>query len=178
MKKSLIPVFAALLFAAGFPVNNAIAQVKGYETITEQDGTLILKGMLQRSDIEQNPKFAWFGANMKVGKANAAAVTAFQKNKDKFQLIVFAGTWCEDTHNLLPSFYRLVDQGGIADKNITLVGVDREKTALYNLHTLFNVTMTPTFIVMKDGKEIGRVSEYGKYGLIDKELGEIVNTIQ
>ena len=29
---------------------------------------------------------------------------------------------------------------------------------------------------MKDGKEIGRVVEYGKYGAIDKELGEIVAT--
>jgi hypothetical protein len=27
---------------------------------------------------------------------------------------------------------------------------------------------------MKDGKEVGRVVEYGKYGAIDKELGEIV----
>ena len=31
---------------------------------------------------------------------------------------------------------------------------------------------------MKDGKEIGRVVEYGKYGQVDKELGEIVRTIE
>jgi hypothetical protein len=30
---------------------------------------------------------------------------------------------------------------------------------------------------MKDGKEIGRVVEYGKYGMFDKELGEIINSI-
>ena len=33
----------------------------------------------------------------------------------------------------------------------------------------------PTIIVMKDGKEIGRVVEYGKNGMFDKELGEIIN---
>jgi hypothetical protein len=27
---------------------------------------------------------------------------------------------------------------------------------------------------MKEGKEVARVVEYGKYGQIDKELGEIV----
>jgi len=55
---------------------------------------------------------------------------------------------------------------------------DRAKTSLYNLHNLFHIVDVPTFIVMKDGKEVGRVVEYGKEGQIDKELGEIVNTIQ
>jgi hypothetical protein len=32
----------------------------------------------------------------------------------------------------------------------------------------------PTMIVMKNGKEIGRVVEYGKYGIYDRELGEIL----
>jgi hypothetical protein len=31
---------------------------------------------------------------------------------------------------------------------------------------------------MKDGKGVGRVVEYGKYGQVDKELGEIESTIQ
>ena len=64
------------------------------------------------------------------------------------------------------------------DSSITLIGVDRAKTSLYNLHNLFHIVDVPTFIVMKDGKEVGRVVEYGKEGQIDKELGEIVNTIQ
>jgi hypothetical protein len=33
----------------------------------------------------------------------------------------------------------------------------------------------PTFIVLKNGKEIGRVVEYGKFGMPDKEIGEIVS---
>jgi hypothetical protein len=59
-----------------------------------------------------------------------------------------------------------------------LIGVDRPKTTLYDLHKAFNVTKAPTFIVMKDGKEVGRVEEYGKLGQIDKELGEIVASIK
>jgi hypothetical protein len=34
----------------------------------------------------------------------------------------------------------------------------------------------PTFIVLKNGQEVGRVVEYGKYGMFDKELGEIINS--
>ena len=37
------------------------------------------------------------------------------------------------------------------------------------------VINVPTFIVMKNGKEIGRVVEYGKTGQWDKEIGEVIN---
>ena len=33
----------------------------------------------------------------------------------------------------------------------------------------------PTFIVMKNGKEVGRVIEYGESGEAMKELGKIVS---
>jgi hypothetical protein len=32
----------------------------------------------------------------------------------------------------------------------------------------------PTIMIMKDGKELGRVVEYGKYGMFDKEMGDII----
>ncbi|MEI9808442.1 MAG: hypothetical protein WDO16_11570 [Bacteroidota bacterium] len=40
-----------------------------------------------------------------------------------------------------------------------------------------NITNVPTIIVMKKGKEVGRVIEYGKEGVFDKELAEIINSI-
>jgi thiol-disulfide isomerase/thioredoxin len=172
---------AILFFAFAF-CKNISAQTTlrhDYEISTDaKNGSKVLKGLLTRADIETDTSFKWFKENMKFGQADASAVAAFQKNASKFQMIVFGGTWCDDTHNLLPVFYRLVDKSGYPDSSITLVGVDRAKTTLYNLHNLFHIVDVPTFIVMKDGKEVGRVVEYGKEGQIDKELGEIVNTIQ
>ena len=71
-------------------------------------------------------------------------------------------------------FYRLLDKSGLGNDKVTLIGVDRAKTALNDFHKAFKITNVPTFIVMRDGKEVGRVVEYGKLGAIDKELGEIV----
>jgi thiol-disulfide isomerase/thioredoxin len=138
----------------------------------------VLKGLLACTDIENDTSFKWFKENMKLGQADVAAVSTFGKNGSKFQMVVFASTWCDDSQNLLPVFYRLVEKSGYPDSSITLIGVDRPKTTLYNLHNAFHITDIPTFIVMKDGKEIGRVVKYGKYGQIDKELGEIVSVIQ
>ena len=58
---------------------------------------------------------------------------------------------------------------------ITLYGVNRSKNSLGNIAKAFNITLVPTIIIMKDGKEIGRVVEYGKTGKWDKELAEILN---
>jgi hypothetical protein len=38
-------------------------------------------------------------------------------------------------------------------------------------------TNVPTVIVMQQGKELGRVVEYGKTGQWDKELAEIVKLV-
>jgi len=152
-----------------------VTETKTYEASVDAESKII-KGYISRSAIENDTAFKWFKENMKWGNADAAAVKAFQANGNNVHFVIFGGTWCSDTQNLLPLFYRLADKSSLPDNKITLIGVDREKTALNDFHKAFNITRVPTFIVMKDGKEIGRVVEYGKYGAIDKELGEIVAT--
>ena len=147
-------------------------------TVSQDGGSKILRGTISRSLIENDSAFAWFKNNMKWGQADAAAVQSFSNNKEKFTMVVFGGTWCGDTQNLLPVFYRLVDKSGYPENKITLIGVDRAKTTIDDLHVKWKVTHVPTFIILHDGKEIGRVVEYGKYGQVDKELGEIVATIK
>jgi thiol-disulfide isomerase/thioredoxin len=147
-------------------------------TVVPDDRTKVLKGYINRSIIENDTMFHWFKDNMKWGQADAAAIQSFSTNKNKFTMLVFGGTWCGDTKNLLPVFYRLVDKSGYPDNKITLVGVDRQKTTIDDLQTKWNITNVPTFIVLHKGKEVGRVVEYGKYNQVDKELGEIVASIK
>jgi hypothetical protein len=39
-----------------------------------------------------------------------------------------------------------------------------------------NIINVPTIIVMKKGRELGRVIEYGKTGKWEKELADIIST--
>jgi thiol-disulfide isomerase/thioredoxin len=168
---------AAVLAVLASCTPKAQVQKPNY-TVTEKNGEKILNGYINRSIVENDTAFKWFKDNMKWGQADANAIEAFSKNKDKFSMIVFGGTWCHDTQNLWPVFYRLVDKSGYPENKITLIGVDRAKTTIEDLHKKWNIVNVPTFIVIHDGKEIGRVVEYGKYGQIDKELGEIVASIK
>jgi thiol-disulfide isomerase/thioredoxin len=94
--------------------------------------------------------------------------------KDKYQFVIFGGTWCEDTQFILPKFFKLQEDAGIADSKISFFGVNREKQTLGNMAAAFKVTNVPTIIVMKDGAEVGRVVEYGKTGKWDKELADLL----
>jgi thiol-disulfide isomerase/thioredoxin len=134
--------------------------------------TKIIKGFMTRTDVDT--AFTWFKQNQQGYTPQANAVKSLTAQKDSINIIVFGGTWCGDTKALLPKFYSLTDAAGFSNDRITLIGVDQSKKTLHHLTEAFNITNVPTFIVMKKGKEVGRVIEYGKTGMFDKELGEII----
>lgn len=153
---------------------SAIAQNQ-YEVLVEHPNEKSLKGIISRQVLTSDTSFKWYNENLKGFTVRPDAKEALGKNKDSVQLLVFMGTWCEDSHFVIPKLYSTTDAAGFPESNITLIGVDRKKTTLGHLTEALNVKNVPTIIVMKNGKELGRVVEYGKYGLFDKELAEIVS---
>ena len=117
----------------------------------------------------------WYNSSQNYYNPDTATLNAFERVKGKVQFVVFGGTWCEDTQFILPKFFKLQEKTGVPDNTITFFGVNRAKKSLGSISEAFNVTLVPTIIVMKDGKEIGRVVEYGKTGKWDKELATVLN---
>jgi len=139
-----------------------------------KNGEKVFKGIISREILEKDTAFKWYPDNQKGYAPYPNAVTQLRKNADSLQLLVFMGTWCEDSHFVIPRFFSLIDKSGFPKDRITLIGVDREKKTLSHLSEALGITNVPTIVVMKQGKELGRVIEYGHDGLFDKELGEIL----
>jgi thiol-disulfide isomerase/thioredoxin len=171
MQKFFIPVL--ILFITTVP---AFSQNQ-YEVIPDTDGGKIFKGIISREVLEKDSTFKWYANGLLGYSPNAAAIAALKKYSDSIQLVVFMGTWCEDSHFIIPKFYYLLDATGFSGNKVSLIGVDRNKKSLSHLTEALDIVNVPTIIVMKKGKEIGRVVEYGKTGLFDKELGEIISSI-
>lgn len=171
--KKLIPVILITLFSSV----SSFAQSQ-HQILTERPNEKTYKGILSQEILTGDTSFKWYAENLKGFTPNSNAITQLRKNADSIQLIAFMGTWCEDSHFIIPKLYSLLDAAGFSKDRLTLIGVDRDKKTLGHLAEALNVKNVPTIIVMKNGKEIGRVVEYGKYGLFDRELGEIVGSIQ
>jgi thiol-disulfide isomerase/thioredoxin len=76
-----------------------------------------------------------------------------------FDIIIFLGTWCEDSHVLVPPFYRLLMATEFPLSQLQMVALDRSKKGRAQEEELYNVTQIPTFIFLKDNKEYGRIVE-------------------
>jgi thiol-disulfide isomerase/thioredoxin len=137
-------------------------------------GQKTLKGIISRDILEKDTSFHWYAENQKGYEPQELAITGLKRNADSVELLVFMGTWCEDSHFVIPRFFSLLDKAGFPKDRVTLIGVDRDKKTLSHLSEALNVLNVPTIIVLRKGKEIGRVIEYGHDGLFDKELGEIL----
>ena len=164
-----------LLFAAVSQLN---AQQK-YEVLTDDlaNGGKMLKGLITKNELISDPAFkSWYDESQRIYPTpDTAAVNALRNNADSIYFIVFGGTWCEDTHYVLPKFYKLVEASGFPEERITLYASDRNKHTTGTIAEALGAVNVPSIIVMKNGKEMGRVVEYGKTGRWDRELADIIN---
>ena len=166
--------FATVAFIGLF-ITNGFAQAQ-YEIIKDEKHAEqhILRGIINKYVVQNDTTYKWYNGSAASYKPDTATLSAFEKAKDKVQFIVFGGTWCEDTQFILPKFFKLQEMSGVADNAITFFGVNRNKKSLASIAEAFNIVNVPTIIIMKDGKEAGRVVEYGKTGKWDKELADIL----
>lgn len=158
--------------AALFFSTSSFAQA---EISRDAEGQKVIKGFLTQDLLTSDTAFKWFATNQKGYTPEPVALKSLTTQKDSIRFLIFAGTWCHDTQFILPKLYAFADAAGLKKEYITTVGVDEAKKSQYNLSEVFGVTNVPTIIVLKNGKEAGRVVEYGRYGMFDKEIGEILN---
>lgn len=171
MYKRITAILFLLVTANGL---FAQAQYEASQDLPNHPDVKIVRGLVNKYLLQNDTAFAWYRQSQSYYKPDTATLNAFERAKGKFDFIVFGGTWCEDTQFVLPKFFKLQEASGITDEAITMYGVNRAKTSLGNITRALNVTLVPTIIVMKDGKEVGRVVEYGKTGKWDKELAELL----
>ncbi len=157
-----------------FLIFSSSAFCQSSETYRDSDGNKVVKGFLTRKDFVTDSSFSWFVKNQQGYVPDSAAVRAIRSNSQNIHIVAFGGTWCHDTKFILPKFFVLADASGLNPDRITVIGVDHNKQTIQHLSEIFNITNVPTLIVFKNGKEIGRVVEFGKHGMFDQDLGEIV----
>lgn len=132
------------------------------------------RGSHSREILNDSTTCPWYADGYAEYIPSADAVTKLQNSiTAENEIIVFGGTWCGDTQNLLPKFYKVMD-GIKPTPKTTLVLVDRDKKSGEGIEKQYKIERVPTFIVLKNGVEVGRVVESVENS-IEADLAAIFN---
>jgi thiol-disulfide isomerase/thioredoxin len=152
--------------------------LKLYEVIPDDKEKKTLRGLLTKEQITKDTAFGWYADNLKYFRPDSTIVKDIRSKADKIEIVLFCGTWCHDSQQLIPKYISTLEAANFPDQKLTIIGVDRAKTTISGLHKVFGLVSVPTIIVMQNGKEVDRVVEFGKTALVDKELGAIIAGIK
>ena len=131
-----------------------------YRVTIDPHGQKILTGRIYPSLLESDSSFQWYRKNYDSFVPDSASVSYLTSAAKDVRFIVFGGTWCGDTKRELPKFLKTMAAARIPESKIELYGVDRSKRSSDGLTDTFDIVSVPTFIVILDGKELGRIVEH------------------
>jgi len=130
----------------------------------EKNSQLVFKGIFSFRDMEPEPTFEWLPHGMDEYRPDNVATDYLQKTIGNYKLLIFLGTWCEDSQNLLPKLFKVLQNINVAWEDLMMIGMDRAKTTnnaqAQQLAKQYNITLLPTIVVLNsNGEETGRITE-------------------
>lgn len=128
--------------------------------MAQQPANPVVTGKTDVKVLSDQTAYPWFTSGSEAYQPDKTVLVSLKKALPADATItVFGGTWCSDTQNLLPKFYKILTEAGIDKKQVTLYFLDEKKTSPEGTEKQFNIVSVPTFIVMQNGKEMGRIVE-------------------
>jgi hypothetical protein len=140
------------------------AQGAAVQEPAKKKGEAALVGPATREQIEGAAP-DWVQAEVG-SQPDAEAAKALAEVQPGAEVTIFLGTWCGDSRREVPRFWRGLDEaGGTVPFKVAYVTVDRQKKEPAGLVTESGVQYLPTFIVRRDGREVGRIVETAPNGI-------------
>lgn len=163
--------FLALILIPGM----TFAQKLNQKTSDEKKGNEMLIGYCDRDGFATvNCNFdSAFKAEYPIYKAEEATMKQLAEHLNGVEVTVVMATWCSDSREWVPRFYKIMDELDFAFKNLTLICVDRSKKAPGTIVDELKIELVPTFIFYRNKTELGRIIEVPG-DLMEKEILKIL----
>lgn len=173
-KKIITNIFTLSVLTLTMQQFNAQKVVVNREVETTNDGKMLLGNQLKEQFLKE-PYSEWYTKEFNEYALDQKAVGELRKkNITSYNLIVFIGTWCEDSHRDFPRLMKILEEVKYPDSRLTIIAVNRKKESPTGDEVKYNVSKVPTIIVEKYGKEIGRIIEMPTTGYVERDLVEIL----
>jgi thiol-disulfide isomerase/thioredoxin len=167
-------ILGTLLIISSFSV---FSQTKNVMIMDEKINKNVMIGYCDRSGLEEGVFGTYFTSQYDLYAPKESVIKKLTEVINKVQITIVYGTWCSDSRLQLGRFYKILDETGYKEKNLTVIGVNRDKNAIsVNIENL-NIKLVPTFIIYQKGKELGRIVESPKKSL-EEDLWKIVKKVK
>src|SRR6185503_1269356 len=101
------------------------------DTVT--DG-LIFNGPITFADLNNEPSFDWLKSGYDEYTPDASQLAYLRTNLSKYRMVVFMGTWCDDSHFLIPKLEKLLQLTGYPMQQYIMYGTARGKKTIGREH--------------------------------------------
>ncbi|MDO5655110.1 MAG: thioredoxin family protein [Flavobacteriaceae bacterium] len=142
-----------------------------FTEIETPDGIMLL-GKINRKALD-NPQFNWYQQEADFHQLNTELINSFKKDLKDFEVEIFMGTWCSDSHRDVPAFFKIAQAADYPESKIKMYALDENKNSPSGIEKDRNVYYVPTFIFLKDGNEMGRIVE-SPINSLEEDIRDIV----
>ena len=149
-----------ILLVMALLINFSAMAQRPYKIIKDTTETgKIYDGLITFDDLKAESAFPWMTTGMKAYTPEDKSMGLLKFYLRQYNLVVFLGTWCDDSQNLIPKLAKVLEDLNYPATKVTMYGVDRDKTTFGNEQKKYHIRHVPTIILFRDETEVGRITE-------------------
>lgn len=148
-----------LLFLLILSGSQSFAQQINQKIMDPKSNEEILFGYCNRAGLEEGDFGKVFTEYYSVYEPDKKITGNIRKVTDSVSMTIVMATWCSDSEEQVPKFFRVLDQVRFDEGQVTILCVDRDKKAGEIDLVKMDIQRVPTFIIYRKGKEVGRIVE-------------------
>lgn len=167
MKKYL----GVLLLLASLPIFGQDVNFIGKDPF---NGKPMLLGFCTREAFNDTSFSWWFNSEYKMYEVDSTSLAKISDKIKNTDITIVMGTWCSDSREQVPRFYKILDYLHYPSDRVKLIMVGRDKKGRDDEIAGLNIHLVPTFIFYHDGKELGRIVE-SPAETLEKDVLRILN---
>jgi thiol-disulfide isomerase/thioredoxin len=142
------------------PITYTLTQEVNNEFEDTEDGGMMLLGKINRAGLTTDPYVEWFNENHAMHPLDTITIDSIKPLLNNVKIIVFMGTWCEDSQREVPALYKVLDATGFDYDKFEIIAVTHDKETPNSLEKGHRIAYVPTIIFTKEGDTLNRIVEY------------------
>lgn len=125
----------------------------------EKTGNPMLIGYCTYKAFTDSNFSAWFDTEYIKYEPDSSVLHMIKEKIKDVDITLIIGTWCRETKEEVPRFYKILDAVNYPIDFVTIIAVDRDKKTEGDEISGLAVDFVPTFIFYRNDSELGRILE-------------------